>query len=263
MDGVPTSSLRIDRSSFQPAYVQVAAALRNAIATGAFRPGDQLPTEPELCRQFDVSSITIRKAVRLLVDEGAVSTEQGRGTYVRSLEVAKAVFDLSELQSLLDRTDVSVRILEAAPRPASKRAARMLQLEEGQRVISIKRLLLEGEEPLLYNPEFVVSDPHRPVVEMELGVSTLRGLFEGARGIDLAYGDLVAHASGLHTDEAKYLQSRAGEPAWVIEHVFYDFAQRPVTWGRFICTADRLHLATTIGVKPADALIRRPTGPRG
>ena len=37
-------------------------------------------------------------------------------------------------------------------------------------------------------------------------------------------------------------------PAWVVEHLFYDFEDRPVSWGRFIGRADRLKFSTTVGV---------------
>ncbi|HWL52407.1 MAG TPA: substrate-binding domain-containing protein [Chthoniobacteraceae bacterium] len=67
-----------------PVYRQVAAVLRAEIV-GEGTPGRQLPTERELAARFRVSILTVRAAVGLLVEEGLVIREQGRGTFVRSV----------------------------------------------------------------------------------------------------------------------------------------------------------------------------------
>lgn len=54
----------------RPAYEQVAAQLREAILDGRFAPGDELPTERELCQQFGVSRTTVREALRALQAQG-------------------------------------------------------------------------------------------------------------------------------------------------------------------------------------------------
>ena len=50
----------------QPRYAQVARELRRAIATGIYPVGAHLPTEHQLCEQFQVSRVTAREAVRIL-----------------------------------------------------------------------------------------------------------------------------------------------------------------------------------------------------
>ena len=88
----------IDRGSYEPAYVQLANILRRQISEGLFRPGDQLPSEAQLCRRYEVSPMTVRRSINLLADQDVVSTAQGRGTFVKALELSAASFDLQELQ---------------------------------------------------------------------------------------------------------------------------------------------------------------------
>lgn len=57
-----------------PAYVQVARQLREAILDGRLRPGDELPAERELCAQFGVSRTTVREALRALQAQGLAVT---------------------------------------------------------------------------------------------------------------------------------------------------------------------------------------------
>jgi DNA-binding FadR family transcriptional regulator len=66
------------------AHVAVADALRRRIALGAYVPGERLPPERELSETLGVGRMTLRAAIRLLDDEGLLSTTKGRsgGTWV-------------------------------------------------------------------------------------------------------------------------------------------------------------------------------------
>ncbi|MGW6703580.1 GntR family transcriptional regulator [Streptomyces sp. NPDC054956] len=68
----------------KPAYIQIADDLRQRILDGVLRTGDKLPSEAALMADYGVSRIVVRGAVDILQNEGLVSKEQGRGTFVRS-----------------------------------------------------------------------------------------------------------------------------------------------------------------------------------
>jgi DNA-binding GntR family transcriptional regulator len=65
-----------------PQWRQLAGILRDRIRSGTYPPGRILPSETQLTQEFDLVRNTIRKAVRLLRDEGLIVTVQGRGSYV-------------------------------------------------------------------------------------------------------------------------------------------------------------------------------------
>jgi DNA-binding GntR family transcriptional regulator len=239
----------IDRSSYEPAYVQLVNILRQAIASGEYVAGDQLPTEAELCAAYDVSPMTVRRAISMLLDQGAVSTTRGRGTFVRPLRLATASFDLSALRDLLDDEEVTARVLEARVVPAGVRAATNLQLPAGTRVISIRRLLRRGDEPLFYHRESLIYDPTRPIVEAELGVTALRDMFEGSDGAGPKHGELVVHASVLTDEEASYIAAPPGSAALVLEHLFYGYDDKPMSWGRFVCRGGLMQFRAKVGVQ--------------
>jgi GntR family transcriptional repressor for pyruvate dehydrogenase complex len=60
-----------------PAYQVLADALRARILTGELRPGEKLPTEPELSAQYGVSRSTVREALRVLASQNLVMTTRG------------------------------------------------------------------------------------------------------------------------------------------------------------------------------------------
>ena len=65
-----------------PIYLQIADQFEQRIADGELKPGDQLPTVRELANELEVNFNTVARAYRILDETGAISTQQGRGTYV-------------------------------------------------------------------------------------------------------------------------------------------------------------------------------------
>jgi DNA-binding GntR family transcriptional regulator len=250
MSSKPTGSSLpgLDRESYEPAYAQVVRILSQEIAQGLYRPGDQLPSESQLCARFGVSGMTVRRAINILVDRGIVSASQGKGTFVRGLDVREAAFRLRERhdESVLG-PGTEVRLLQASILAADERMARKLGVGPGTRVIYLRRIVFESDEPVMYHREYMVYNPRRPTVEAELQITSLEGLFRGQDGQGLRRGDLSVEAAALNEEEAGALQVPVGSPALYLEHIFYDFENRPVAWGWFICRADRFKLVGGIG----------------
>ncbi len=63
-------------------YIQLAAILRDQIASGELRAGAKLPTLIQLAAEYDLAEMTVRKALRVLAAEGVIVTRPGRGVFV-------------------------------------------------------------------------------------------------------------------------------------------------------------------------------------
>ncbi len=75
--------IKIDVQSGAPIYIQVVERIKHLIATGELEPGAQLPTVRQLAQELVVNPNTVARAYTLLDQAGIISTQQGRGTYVR------------------------------------------------------------------------------------------------------------------------------------------------------------------------------------
>lgn len=75
--------MELDPNDPRPPYQQVANALRAAILTKKFQPGDKLPSGPQLAERYGVARMTIQQAIRVLRDEGLIVSRQGSGVFVR------------------------------------------------------------------------------------------------------------------------------------------------------------------------------------
>lgn len=69
-------------SANQPLYLQIQAMLKQKIEQGELKPGDQIPTEADLVDQFNVSRVTIKNAMKILVDDGLIYRIAGKGSFV-------------------------------------------------------------------------------------------------------------------------------------------------------------------------------------
>jgi GntR family transcriptional regulator len=250
----PESNYYINREATEPAYAQLANILRQQIAEGFYRPGDQLPSEAQLCRRYGISPMTVRRSINYLADKGVVNTEQGRGTFVRPLELSTATFDLHELSNLFgDETEAEIKLLDVRVVLADERTARKLEIPVGAPTIYIRRLLTRERQPIFYHRAYLIYDPTRPIVEAEMDVTSLQGLFAEVDHSLLKRGQIIIETALMNEEEAQILKTDLPAAAFYLEHLFYDFEDQPISWGWFIFRGDYLRFTTQFGIQSSIA----------
>jgi GntR family transcriptional regulator len=95
--------LLIDFRSGIPIYLQVVEQIKERLASGQLKPGDQLPTVRSLAADLRVNFNTIARAYRIMDESGIISTQQGRGTYILDVPPAQVLGNL-RAEALQDLT---------------------------------------------------------------------------------------------------------------------------------------------------------------
>ena len=158
-------------------------------------------------------------------------------------------FQLGELERILKSSrKEDVKILEVQLARADEITARKLAIAVGERTILIRRLICHENDPVLYHIENLIADPGRPIVEAELEITSLHGLFSGTGKTIFKRGELVIETVVLNQEEAALLSAPEMLPAFRLDHIFYDYADKPVSWGRFICRGDRFRFTAVVGI---------------
>lgn len=132
-----------------PLYKQVEDELYRRIQREEYTPEKRLPTEAELAKQFDVSTITIKKAILNLVEQGVLVRKQGKGTFVVSPKQPREltrVIGFSE-SCRINGTTAGSKTLEQAIVLTPSLVKEALQYEE-DRVICISRLRFVDDVPM-------------------------------------------------------------------------------------------------------------------
>jgi GntR family transcriptional regulator len=76
--------LGVDFESGVPIYVQLVDRIKQMVVSGQLQPGEQLPTMRQLAADLRINYNTVGRAYSILDQDGVISTQQGRGTFIAS-----------------------------------------------------------------------------------------------------------------------------------------------------------------------------------
>lgn len=148
----------LNHNSIIPLYAQIVEQLQKDIDNGVFSETGRLPTESELSEQYNVSRITIRRAVNELVQKGLVEKKQGKGTFICTPKITRRLdseaISFTELCAA-NGLSASAKILRAEtciPNAAFIRD--MLNLNSGEPAVRICRLRYAGNRPLVLEDNY-------------------------------------------------------------------------------------------------------------
>ncbi|MFF4430729.1 GntR family transcriptional regulator [Streptomyces sp. NPDC001513] len=156
-------------STRQPKYQRIADALRAAIRSGEYGPGDRLPGENDLMATYEVARMTARQALGVLQNEGLAEARKGAGVFVRAFRPLRrrGIQRLAHEQWGAGRsiwsTDTEDRELvvdqiEVREEEANNRISDALGLPPGTRVWTRSRRFVLDGKPVLFAMSYLPSD---------------------------------------------------------------------------------------------------------
>lgn len=149
-----------------PAYIKIHDAIKKDIDEGVWLIGDRLPSERDLADHFEVSRMTLRQAVTLLVEEGILERRVGSGTYVASHRVRdkmRGTTSFTEIVHSQGKTPSS-KLISYQRQLASDTEIKELQLEPSDYVIRMERIRYADNIPLVFE---VASIPEKFIKDMK------------------------------------------------------------------------------------------------
>ena len=224
-----------------PLYQWLAETLREDISQGVYNPGDVLPTEHELMRHYDLSSTTVRRAVRDLVLEGLIYRKAGKGTFVKRTRVEEHLSRLtSYAEEMRSRNIVpSFKLVCAKPCVPPADAARALNLSANQEAYYIERVQLGNGEPIALARGYWRRDIGEQLAQHDLDVIALYEVVENTLHIPLVEADESISAAVSDADITKKLDIQRRAPLLVLRRASYTTDMRPVELTTTFYRADR------------------------
>jgi GntR family mannosyl-D-glycerate transport/metabolism transcriptional repressor len=133
-----------------PMYRKIADEIRNKIGTGEYKVGEALPTEAQLREEFSVSRVTIRQALKLLIENEELKSIQGSGTYVKENKVNYDIYQQSSFAEKWAHLDGVTHsdVLSFEVQCASLTLAEHLDVKEGERIFYVKRVRYVDSNPI-------------------------------------------------------------------------------------------------------------------
>lgn len=232
----------IDRSSGIPYYVQVRQALQEHLETGTWKPGEQLPSEPELCRLFGVSRPVIRQALNELTQRGLVTRAKGKGTFAAPPKITEALVQklTGFYQDMVEQGYTpTARVLRQEAVPAGRQVAERLQIPVGTPVVVIERLRFVQDEPIQLVTTYIPRDACPALLEVDLTRRSLYAFLEAECGIMIARGRRTVEAVAANEYEAEMLQVKKGAPLILLDSVSYLSDGTPIEYYHALHRGDR------------------------
>jgi GntR family transcriptional regulator len=235
-----------------PLYGKVEEILASEIAQGEFEPGDRLPSEDEMIARFDVSRITVRRAVQNLIQRGIVEIQRGRGTFVLAPTVTQ---DLTRLTGFVEdmenhRRKASARVLRQGVVAASERVAHRLGISKGTRVMRIERVRLADSVPMSFDETYLPLEIGRKIVKNDLRVMPIFTLLEQKYGIPLTEAEYSLEAAAASAPIANALNVAEGAPIFRIERTSLTTEGRPVDYEVLSYRGDLIRFVTRLARHP-------------
>ncbi len=233
----------IDPNDFIPRYYQLANILRKQITDGELEAHNTIPSERELEKLYSVSRTTIRQAIDLLVRQGFLYREQGRGTFVSPQKLQKGISELTSFSEDMKQRGLEPgqKILEIGFVDATQKVKTHLELADDQnKVFCIKRIRLGDGIPMGLQTSFY-NLPDNKVISREILEefgSTYRILQEVFHLIPTE-ADETLEVTLATPEEAKLLQIDPGSPLLLSERTTYSQYRRVIEFVKILYRGDR------------------------
>jgi GntR family transcriptional regulator len=259
MTALPTSTelpdATIDRASPVPFYFQLAEMLEEEIVTGRWDPGTRVPSETELGARYGLSRTTIRQALARLEQEGLVTREKGRGTFVASSRPRSWLIQSTEGffhdEFLRAGRLVTSRVLRLERVVLPRWASDALALPAGADGVVVERVRSVDGLVALY----VINCLPDFAADAALGLNPNESLYQRLAdegGISAVGGNRSLEAVTAGPKLAELLEIEAGASLAYIESVTWDENDRPIDCYRAWLRTDRMRLEIKVTAQGAN-----------
>lgn len=232
-----------------PVYQRLADSLRESVANGTLKPGDRAPSENALAEELGLAPGTVRSALEVLVSEQVFERFQGRGTFVCRPSFDKSLFRFFRFRG----SDGSVaipesRILRREIEPLPSHVSAALEVQTGSMGISMSRLRLLDDAPVISEEIMLVYEPFKSFAELptqDIG-DLLYPVYEQSCNQRVARADETLTVETANKNVARLLRVGVGSPIVVIDRVAKGYDNRPIEWRRSRGRADLFSYHTEI-----------------
>lgn len=234
--------MKLNSEQVVPLYQQLKNDLLHEILNGSWKPGQKIPTESELSKQYHVSRITVRRSIEELCAENYLSKQQGKGTFVRYHKIQRKL--IHTLMSFSHSCKVNgmtceTKCLQKKILPLDQETADEMGWFPGEEVVFTQRLRYADGVPIMLENNYFPGERFAFLLDETLDES-LYDLLSKKYHIQVisskeSYVDVVRANGSI----AKHLNAPLGEPLFFLFTKNYDQDDRLVHMGKQYILGER------------------------
>ncbi len=218
---------KLNSETSSPLYAQLMQKIKNSISNGELQTGERIAPEQELCAEYGVSRITVRKAITELEKQGILEKKQGKGTFVTVPAVYRKLHSVNSFHDTcrMNGQKPSTKVLVSRTVPAAKKDIDELGVSEGARVVETVRVHFADRVPVILE-ENHFSMAYSYLLESDLNGSLYNLLSEC--GAEPAQATHVISLKKASKQIAGLLKIEEETPVMYLHEVIYDKKGRPL-----------------------------------
>lgn len=247
-----------------PLYYQLEILLRKQIEEGFLKPGDPLPSETSIADEYDVSRITVRRALDRLEEDGLIARRQGKRTrvspgYVPPDTERTHVPDYRGFEDELRRLELRpvAEVLEATTGTPTKYIANLLALSPDDKIVRIRRRGKVDNKPIWLEARYFPADVGAPLLEIDPASDSILNLLANKVGVEIEAVDATIKAVIASKRQADLLDIEDCSPLILHESITIAKNRRHVQVLQAFLRADYYQLK--LEAAPADIQIQGRT----
>ncbi len=245
---LPAADLPAPTPAFSPLYQQIKGLILQSLQTGAWKPGESIPSEMELAARYRVSQGTVRKAIDELAGDNLLVRRQGKGTFVATHAEQHVQYRFLKLLpdqgGDLNTEGPAQRVIVDCKRlRASAEIARALALRAGDAVLQVRRVLSFAGVPTILEDLWLPGGPFKGLTAERLADyhGPMYALFETEFGVRMVRADEKIRAVLPDDVQSQLLEVPASTPLLSVERIAYTYNDTPMELRRGLYRTDSHH----------------------
>ncbi|HEL0645946.1 GntR family transcriptional regulator [Streptococcus equi] len=222
-----------------PAYIKIHDAIKKDIEKEVWTIGSRLPSERDLAEHFEVSRMTLRQAITLLVEEGILERRVGSGTYVASHRVQERMRGTTSFTEIVNSQGrkPSSKLISYQRQLAGDTEINQLHLEESDYVIRMERIRYADKVPLVYEVASIPEKFIKNVKKTDITEHFFQTLT--SNGYEIGKSQQTIYAKIASERVASYLEVAKGHAILALTQVSFFTDGRPFEYVRSQYVGDR------------------------
>ena len=215
-----------------PLHKQISDWLKSEIESGSLEANEKLPSENELSDKFDVSRVTVRRALQTLENDQMIYRCQGLGSFVTDNRTHQSFSILNDFSEELEGSgmEASSRVIAFGHEDIEERSDLLsyLDIQSKKTAVKLERIRLGDDKPVAYDITWMPVFYGQLIEDFDLQHTTIFEILEEQFEIPIERGCYRIEATVADETLAEHLQVDRGTPLLLINRISYTIGNKPV-----------------------------------
>lgn len=215
---------KISTDNRLPLYYQLYDIIVDKIESGIYNENDKLPSERELCEEYDISRATVRRAMVELEKNDYIYKKQGKGVFISSKAFEQdllSFYSFTEEMKKIGKVPTS-NVIEFQIEKADAKISEILEVELDTEIYKFTRLRLADNLPMMLETTYLPAARFQGLNKELLSNNAMYDIFSDKYNVNFEKAEETFQATAISSEEEKHLEVKENSPAILLKRFTYE-----------------------------------------